>query len=645
MKFTRFLPAIAGVAALTIYALNSAPSIVALFDDSLEFQLVGPTFGIAHPTGYPLYVILSGVWSRVLLPLGNWAWRMNLFSALCAAAALACLTWLAQQLYESPAKNPSASQGVRPPPSLPHEGEAGRGLAVTLQNPLSALCRNLAALTAAATFGLSAVWWSQATVAEVYALHILCVALLLGLTIKIGRDAVNPIWLALCLGLALTHHRTTVLTIPGLLLYLAWQRPRLLRPQKAWTWWLLALLTPLLLYLFIPLRAAQGVMDLHGSYANTWGGFWQHVLASGYTTFLGDNPLAVQRSPLQWLTLFNAQLGAVGLALALAGLWPLMTKRPHEGALLLATLLCNLLFALFYQTPDVEVFTLPVTLCLSLLIGAASWQIADWLTRQQAYAIIAQAAILVPLLLGLGGRAHLVNRSQQWDAHDYAVALAKVDFPAQSRVVGLEGEVTALRYMQQAEGLGIGASGVAADDPMQRRQVVADLMAKGAPVYLTRELAEIGDLYSFSAAGPLVRVWPRGQAQVDSPLLPLNAPFANGDLLLVGADKIILEQAGGPTLLLVLDWQPQTQLHQQYKVSLRLLDQQGKVLQQQDLFPLLHIATTDQWLPGETIRDAYYLRLSAEPQKEPASQPVKVLLILYDAAATYEAGRWEMQLP
>ena len=614
------MPVIIGVAALIIYGIYSAPSIVALFDDSLEFQLVGPTFGIAHPTGYPLYVILSGIWSRVLLPVGNWAWRMNLFSALCAAITLALLTWLAQWLYEPIPK-------------------------ISVVNTGASASSTLGVLTAVTTFGLSAVWWSQATIAEVYTLHLLFVALLLILAMRIGHSDADPIGLAFCLGLALTHHRTTVLLIPGLVLYLAWRRPALLRPQKAWAWWLLALLAPLLLYLFIPLRAAMGVADLHGSYVNSWRGFWQHVLASGYTTFFDANPLARSGSLGQWLALFNGQIGAVGMILALLGLWPVVTKRPPEGLLLLTVLLCNLLFALFYHTADVEVFTLSVTLCLSLLIGAASWQMSMWLQRRHTYAIAAQAIILVALLLGWGGRAPLVNRSRQWDVHDYAVEMAKVDFPPHSQVVGLEGEITALHYMQQAEGLGLEAAGVVADDATQRSQIVAALVAEGAPVFITRELEGIGALYSFSAVGPLVRVWPRGQAQLAPPSQPLQVAFANGELLLVGADKLVLAQAGGPTLFLALYWQPQSQLHQQLKVSLRLVDQQEDVHQQQDLFPLRHIATTDQWLLGETIVDTYYLRLPADAQEVQNGFPLKVQLILYDAETTTEVGRWETQAP
>jgi hypothetical protein len=76
---------------------HSRPSIVELFDDSLEFQLVGPTFGIAHPTGYPLYVIVadSGV---ACFAIGNWAWRMNILSALFGAIAVGLLFALTRRM-------------------------------------------------------------------------------------------------------------------------------------------------------------------------------------------------------------------------------------------------------------------------------------------------------------------------------------------------------------------------------------------------------------------------------------------------------------------------------------------------------------------------------------------------------------------
>ena len=94
----RLAPWLAGLAFFALYAVTAAPSLVTLFDDSLEFQLVLPTFAIAHPTGYPLYTLLGGFWSRVLFPFGNWAWRVNIFSALAGGGAVGFVFAVAQRL-------------------------------------------------------------------------------------------------------------------------------------------------------------------------------------------------------------------------------------------------------------------------------------------------------------------------------------------------------------------------------------------------------------------------------------------------------------------------------------------------------------------------------------------------------------------
>ena len=79
-----------GIAALALYVATAAPTVVTVFDDSLEFQVVLPTLGIAHPTGYPLYTLLGWLSTR-LLPFGDAAYRANLFSALTASLTVVLL--------------------------------------------------------------------------------------------------------------------------------------------------------------------------------------------------------------------------------------------------------------------------------------------------------------------------------------------------------------------------------------------------------------------------------------------------------------------------------------------------------------------------------------------------------------------------
>ena len=614
---------VVGVLFFLLYAATVAPSIVELYDDSLEFQLVGPTLGIAHPTGYPLYILLGGLWSRLLFPIGNWAWRMNLLSAVAAAITVGLLFLCTQRL-------------------------AGLFCQVKSPNPL---CLG-AGVAAVLAFGFGPVWWSQATIAEVYALHNLFVAAILLTALKLSIPKVpngakhpqyeHPITqsphsitlLCLLFGLGLTHHRTLVLVAPGVALMLWGQRNWLWQP-KYWATWLLALLLPLLLYLWLPLRASMGVTDLHGSYVNSWPGFWDHVLARGYTSFFAQNELTVQRTLGDWWQLWQAQVGGVGLALGGIGLVGLLWRvRPvWPGLGIVVVLLTNLLFAVNYQVGDQQLFLLPAWLCFALLIGVGVQGSAGLFQRWRwgAHGVAVGCCLL--LLVGVGSRGSLVNRSQDWAIHDYAVALAKVDFPPGSQVIALEGQATALNYMQAAEGLGRNATPVVADLPAAREAAVATLMADGAPTYLTQEIAGIAERYSFSGDGPLVRVWPRGQAQAGVPQHVLSQPFVAGALELVGYDLVWLAQAGGPALRLTLYWRPVTQLTTVYKLSLRLR-QGDNILLQEDRYPLRLVAPTTSWLPGETVRDVHYLAVPATI----IPQSTQLRVILYAERDGAEAG-------
>ncbi len=69
------------IASFGLYLRTLAPSL--LSGDFAEFQTIGYTLGIGHPTGYPVYILLAKLFT--LLPIGDIAYRVNLLSAFCAA--------------------------------------------------------------------------------------------------------------------------------------------------------------------------------------------------------------------------------------------------------------------------------------------------------------------------------------------------------------------------------------------------------------------------------------------------------------------------------------------------------------------------------------------------------------------------------
>lgn len=212
----RLAPAIVGALALLLYLRTLLPGLA--FGDWGEMQTVPHILGIAHPTGYPSYILLA--WLTEQIPIGSVAFRSNVLSAILVAAALATMTAIAGRL------------GVRP------------------------------LVAAAAGLALAAVGtiWAAATVAEVNPLHLLLIALLLhrALVWEARRATRDLVIGGLLVGLALGNHLLTLFVAPFIVVFVAWvgRRELLVRP------WLvvltvLAVLVGLSVYAYIPIAASQ----------------------------------------------------------------------------------------------------------------------------------------------------------------------------------------------------------------------------------------------------------------------------------------------------------------------------------------------------------------------------------------------------
>lgn len=310
-----------GLLALLVYVRTLYPGLVG-DGDTPKFQYVGAIGGTPHNPGYPLYLALSGLFAR--LPAGNLAWRINLLSAVGAALFVLLQCRLASLL--------------------------GAGPAVA------------AAVALAAGFG--PVLWSQATLAEVYTLAAALLSAVLVALVGWGVDhARTQRGLLVAIGLfalSLGHHLTTVFVAPALVLYaLLIDRRAALRPRLL----LGALglgLAGLSQYLLILWRTLKGAPYL-GSTARNLPELLDVMRGAQFGSRLFAYDLATvasQRLPLQVRVLL-AELGPVGLLLAVAGLAILLRRRRPEGGLLGLGALGVLLFALNYKVDDPHVFLVP----------------------------------------------------------------------------------------------------------------------------------------------------------------------------------------------------------------------------------------------------------------------------------------------
>ncbi|HEX9117663.1 MAG TPA: DUF2723 domain-containing protein [Anaerolineae bacterium] len=618
-KLDALLAGLLGLVSLALYIRTAAPSVAVLFDDTLEFQVVIPTLGIAHPSGYPLYTLLGKLFT-LLLPFRDAAGRLNLFSAFAAAAAVAFYYLAARRLVHS----------------------------------------RLPALIVAGAFAISPAWWSQATLAEVYALFGLLAALFLYLLLSWedatagrqpgaadGRLAAA----AIVAGLGLTHHRMSALFLPAALVLIVWTDPSLLRQPRRWVRPLLCGLAPLLLYLYLPIRG-RAVSSLDGTFVPTIAGSVSWMMARPYYVFLTGNPFNVHRGVAFFLGVFEEQFGIVVFGVAILGLltaWRLSMRR--FVFLLLATA-AAVAFGAAYKVQDIEVFLLPAIMLVGLWAAFGLLFILD-----QAGIYVAAAARSLRLPAGvrpfvLGGGAVLVaagalvlpfvdaaagfrdqDLSQSWQVYDLGQDMVASAAPG-GEIVGLGGEVTLVRYLRDVLGERTDLAVVRSDAEAGRYAAIESALAAGQPVYLTRDLPGVAARYSLAAEGPLIRVLPKARPGT-SPAA--GRPVAAG-ITLISARSEMRTTHTGPVVRLDLAWSTSAPIKEQFKVSARLLDASGKVVVQNDQVPVHFTYPTTAWVPGEVIPDVYDLAL---PARAPAG-PYLPLLILYRAADGSEVGRAEL---
>ena len=339
-----------------VYFLTIAPGLTWVNGGSDGGDLVtaAATGGIAHPTGYPLYLLLARLFQ--LLPVGSLAFRTNLMSAIMTALA-------AVLVYVIVTRSLMTSEAIRFWP---------------------------AGLAAGYAFGLAPLIWSQAVITEVYALQSCLVLVILYLYIQPVQTSIpaqkrQDRWRGLWLGLAMGNHLTTLLLIPIALwvgsfrsrdeshvistsrfdLFRNWRLDgHSLRRQLAWMG------VGLSIYLLLPLWALAHPSINWGN-PSTPGRLWWLVSGQLYQSYYLQTSLVAIWEHLQvWAALLLMQFGMPGLVLGLTGL--IVFGAPSRLVILTSWMAAaSLGFGLIYGSTDYYIYLIPMFISFTIWIGLA----------------------------------------------------------------------------------------------------------------------------------------------------------------------------------------------------------------------------------------------------------------------------------
>jgi hypothetical protein len=361
------LPAgLVAVAAFLLYRATMLPGFD--FGDTGSFQATVGSPLITPRDGYPLYFAFGQLF--LWITRAEPAHALNLASATIAAIASGLIVAVAARL--------SASVG--------------------------------AAAGAALLFAASYTFWSQAVIAEVYALHIALVALTL---LLILRWAERPTHARLTLffavyAIAFGNHLSMILLAPAFTLFLLLEAPggwrSLLAPRVVATavvcvaagaaqyWWNLRTL-----WLAPWIDPPDGAIDALQR-------FWFDVTKSDWRDTMVMNvprSMVSDHAAMYWFDL-KQQFGVVAPLLAIVGFIQLARTNIHRALLIGLLYAANIAFAFSYSVGDAHVFYLPSHFFVALLAAPAVVAIEEALRPRR----LVGGATTAALLLYAGSRAY-----------------------------------------------------------------------------------------------------------------------------------------------------------------------------------------------------------------------------------------------
>lgn len=482
-------------AAITLYLFTIAPTVTLV--DSGELIVAADRLGVAHPPGFPLYVLLAHLFTW--LPVGSVAARVNFASAVFAALAAAALTLVVAEMLLSldalpfaANKNRKAERKAKKPPAKDERRDANAG------GDRHWLLTVAPCVMAGLLFACSRTLWAYATITEVYTLNTLLIAIIFllmfgwrrrvleerarsGKLIRGGRIA-SPqdrrlYAAAFVFGLAMgVHHVSVAVTLPAFALLVlgteGWGFFASKRLAKA----ALCAVAGLAIYLYLPLAAMRSPL-LNWGDPRTPQRLWWHVTGKQYQVFFESSPDIVGRQFKVFLSLIGQEFGFVwmplALLLAVVGLVALFKRDRVLFGCFVLVVVFDMAWALNYEiAEDKDAYYLPTFLTLAMAAGYGFAWLANWLraTRLPMKAATVAALVMALLLPTVAAASNFGfdNRHRYLIARDYVENILKTVEPNGLLLTDDWQVYSPLLYLREIEGV---RRDVIAIDVQQLRRV------------------------------------------------------------------------------------------------------------------------------------------------------------------------------
>lgn len=408
----RWIALALSLVAFIVYGLTLCRTVYT--GDDGDFLTAMTTWGIPHPTGYPLFTLLGRLFLELLAPVvPEPALRINILTALCGAAAVGMFYRFAQTL-------------------LGHRIWSAAG---------------------ALLFAFSATFWQQCLSCEVYALTALFLFSCLYLSALWWQEPENNQLkiLAFVYGLSLTNNMTMAVLLPGFLTLILLRHKALLRDWKTLLTLAGLFVLPLTLYAYLPIAANNSSSPVLWGEPKDAKRVVDHISGAQYRGLMFSMSGAEFKSRVsEFITLYGVQFSWL-LLLTPLGLWALWSEGGRSRAFAVLAVFIGLflvVYGLGYSIMDVYVYYIPCYAMSALCLAAGG----RWLTERFKLRALPVGAVALSLpLLSLGLNWGGADKSGNFLEADYSENILK-SAPKDALVIGGSASTFSLWYQQYVKG-------------------------------------------------------------------------------------------------------------------------------------------------------------------------------------------------
>ncbi len=412
--FSDYYHILTGIFVFIIYLLTTSRSIGEI--DSGELAAVQVTWGIAHPTGYPLFAIIGYIYSKIRFvePL---IFQLNLlqciFNTLTVIVVIKIVEMLLLNfhLFINKKKFPAFSNLV-----------------------FDKWTVRIISIIGGLTYAFSITFWKQSTRVEVYSLQIFLTSIILFFLIDIllthlkNENINNNKWYfsAALIGLAFANHLMTLYLLPATV-YLFFLINRI--DKKSILLFakllLISFFISFFFYVLMMFRAQSNPDFTFMNEPKTFSALIDYVRGKYYESKMFQGPESFRQQTLQFLNIlsFNNETGFTGgefgflIITVFSGLILVLSFLKRLRIFYSLIIITSLFFVLNYSIPDIDEYFLVIFLLFAI---ASAIMIGILSLISKKFKSIILSLFIVIILSQLYLNFNDIDRSDDYVIEDYA---------------------------------------------------------------------------------------------------------------------------------------------------------------------------------------------------------------------------------